>query len=112
MNASVVPRWFRDPERLHERREPVLGLLRSHRGGPGEIFGRRAEGGRPGGAGGDGGHVAGEWGLPVRLAETHNVFRGLRWWEVLKGNLAVFFASVSVTDGQGRVGFVEVTVAP
>ena len=68
--------------------------------------------GLPGGGGGDGGHVAGVWGLPVRLVETHHVFRGLRWWEVLKGNVAFFFASCSVTDGRGRFGFVEVTVAP
>ena len=78
MNASVVPPWFRDPERLHERREPVLVLMRSHREGPGEIFGRRAESGLPGGGGGNGGHVAGVWALPVRLVETHHVFWGLR----------------------------------
>ena len=45
---------------------------------PVKIFGRRAESGLPGGGGGDGGHVAGVWGLPVRLVETHHLFRGLR----------------------------------
>lgn len=113
MDARVIPRRLRDPERLHEGREPILVQLRGHGRRSDEcISAHFAEGGFPGGGGGGRVHVAGVRGLPVGLVESHHVIRGGGSGEGFEGVVAVYVVLGGVADGSGRVGRVEVAVAP
>ena len=111
MNLSVVPRWVRDSDRLHERRKPVFVFLRSNKGRPDEFFVTLAEGGFPDSVGDWKLHVAGIWGLPVRLVETHHVLRSGWCLEVLPDSVAVFVALCGTAVGRSRVIFFEVIIA-